>query len=150
MDGIRRHLSYANVTATIALVIAIAGGTTAIAVSKGAKSPDVNKKGNIRAGHVTTPKLADGSVTASKIAGGNVTAGQLAGVDVVQATGTPTSTATCPSGERLVSGGAVALTGGTSLGSSSPSEAGNGWTASGGGAGGVRVVALCLKATAGG
>ena len=37
MQRLRRHLSYANVTATLALVIAIAGGTTAIAGS--AKAP---------------------------------------------------------------------------------------------------------------
>ena len=129
MDGLRRHLSYANVVATLALVIAIAGGTTAIAVSKG-KRADINKKGNIRTGHVTTPKLADGAVTAPKVAAGNVTAGALAGVDVVQVTGGGIATATCPNGERLMTGGAIPETGGQTLATSSPSEGGNGWTAS--------------------
>ena len=49
------RLTYANVVATIALVIAVAGGTTAIAVSRSASKSDVNKKGNIRGGRVTTP-----------------------------------------------------------------------------------------------
>ena len=35
---IKRHLTYANVAATLALVIAVAGGTTAIAGSKAAKN----------------------------------------------------------------------------------------------------------------
>jgi hypothetical protein len=147
MEGIRRHITYANVVATLALFTAIAGGTTAIAVSKGGKNTDVNKKGNIRAGRVTTPKLADGAVTAPKLAPGNVTASQLAGVDVVQTSGAPLATAICPSGERLLSGGAIAVTGGSKLGSSSPNEAGNGWTASADGD--VRVFALCLKAGSG-
>lgn len=34
MQKLRRHLTYANVAATLALVIAIAGGTTAIAGNK--------------------------------------------------------------------------------------------------------------------
>jgi hypothetical protein len=34
MHRLRRHLSYANVAATLALVVAIAGGTTAIAGNK--------------------------------------------------------------------------------------------------------------------
>jgi hypothetical protein len=34
MQRLRRHLTYANIAATLALIIAIAGGTTAIAGSK--------------------------------------------------------------------------------------------------------------------
>ena len=145
MEGLRRHrhLNYANVTASLALIVAIAGGTTAIAVSKSTKS-DVNKKGNIRAGRVTTPKLQDGAVTAQKLAGGNITAGQLAGVHLVEATGSPSASVTCPSGERLLSGGAVPVAGG--LDTSFP-ETPNSWRASG--AGGVRVIAICLKNTPG-
>ena len=86
MHLLRRHLNYANVAATIALIIAVAGIPTAIAVSKGAKSGDINSKGKIRAGHVTTAKLANGSVTAAKIAG----------IDVAQATATNSTTANCP------------------------------------------------------
>jgi hypothetical protein len=148
MEGFGRHLNYANVVASLALVIAVAGSTTAIAVSKGAKNNDVNKKGNIRAGHVTTPKLSDGAVTSLKLADGNVTAADLAGSHLVEVTGTALATATCAAGERLLSGGAVPLTGGQPIATSFPNEGGNGWSASA--AGGVKVIALCLKATSGG
>jgi hypothetical protein len=98
MHRLRRHLNYANVAATLALVIAVAGGTTAIAGGKGSKTNDINKKGNIRAGKVTAKKLADGGVTAAK----------LARIDVVQrdfATFGPGHDADCPVGERLLRGG---------------------------------------------
>jgi hypothetical protein len=143
MHRFRRHLNYANVAATLALVIAVAGGTTAIAVSKGSKSNDINKKGNIRAGHVTTSKLANGNVTASK----------LAGIDVVQAsTNTSAVTATCPDGERLLGGGAQdnGQPAGVSLAASAPS--GNGWNAridTASPASRLDVYALCLKTAPG-
>ncbi len=60
---IRKHLSYSNVVATLALVIAVAGGTTAIA------------------GKVTAPK---NSVTSKSIREGNVTAKDLAGLSSVR------------------------------------------------------------------
>ena len=62
---IKRHFSYANVAATLALIIAVAGGTTAIAGGKAAKN----------------------SVASSSIKPFNVTAGDLAGVRVVQVAG---------------------------------------------------------------
>ena len=37
MQRLRRHLTYANVAATLALVIAVAGGATAIAGGKAAE-----------------------------------------------------------------------------------------------------------------
>ena len=88
MQKLRKKLTYANVVATLALIVAIAGGSTAVAVSVNAakKKSDVNKKGNIRAGRVTAKKLADGNVTAAK----------LAGIDVVQATGADRASADCP------------------------------------------------------
>ena len=73
MRRIRSHLSYANVAATLALIIAIAGGTTAIAGSKAAKN----------------------SVASSSIKPFNVTARDLAGVKVVQANGQFASFAAC-------------------------------------------------------
>ena len=77
MHKLRRKLTYANVVATLALIVAVAGGSTAVAVTANAskKKTDVNKKGNIRAGRVTAKKLANGNVTAAK----------LAGIDIVQA-----------------------------------------------------------------
>jgi hypothetical protein len=145
MHRLRRHLSYANVAATLALVIAVAGGTTAIAVSKGSKkNNDVNTKGNIRARHVTAAKLANGSVIASK----------LAGIDVVQrdfSTSGPGHDADCPFGERLLSGG-------VDIHSPSPSGAaitsshpvGNSWEGNVTIAtGDYTVYALCLRAASG-
>jgi hypothetical protein len=124
MEGIRRHLTYANVVATMALLVAIAGGTTAIAVSKGkskgtpvrvTKSSDITKNGSIKPGRVTDVKLAPNSVTASK----------LAGIDVVQQAFASTGTVPCPAGKRLIGGGAK---GNPELGASFPD--GNGWRAS--------------------
>lgn len=134
MQRLKRHLTYANVAATLALVIAVAGIPTAIAISKGAKSSDVNKKGNIRTGRVTARKLATGSVTAAK----------LAGIDIVQQGGNPQVTASCPVGERLLSGGAF----GADIRVSEPTPEGNGWTVVAV-SGGVRATALCLKASPG-
>jgi hypothetical protein len=133
MHRFRRHLSYANVMSTLALIIAVAGIPTAVAVTvQASKSSDVNKKGNIRASRVTTDKLADSNVTASK----------LAGIQTVQSTGGGSATANCPAGTRVLSGGGTAFP----LNNSTPSGLGgqgNGWSVSGGGQ--VTVYALCLK-----
>lgn len=94
---LRRHLSYSNVAATLALLIAAAGGTTAIA------------------GRVTAPK---NSVTSKSIRAGNVTARDLAGFTSVRqqvqitdhtpsgdgAAGSGTATAHCPAGSRVITG----------------------------------------------
>jgi hypothetical protein len=100
MHRLRRHLSYANVAATLALIIAIAGGTTAIAA------------------RVTAPK---NSVTSKSIRNGNVTARDLTTLVRVDAPGVVTdpspgdlsfSTAgaqvSCPSGTRPIGGGVSA------------------------------------------
>ncbi|MGA8803267.1 MAG: hypothetical protein WB866_01140 [Solirubrobacterales bacterium] len=83
MQRVRRHLTYANVAATLALVIAVAGGATAIAGGKAAKN----------------------SVASSSIKPHNVTASDLAGIRVVQVTGQFSAFAPCSKGERLVGGG---------------------------------------------
>jgi len=97
MHRIRRHLTYANVAASLALVIAVAGGTTAIATKSTAPKNSVTSK-SIRPFNVTSrdlsrliqvfgtasfndPQPPDGAAT------GNV------------------AVATCPSGSRLVTGG---------------------------------------------
>jgi hypothetical protein len=135
MHRLTRQLTYANVVATLALIVAVAGGSTAIAVSASKKS-DVSKKGNIRAGRVTSGKLANGAVTADK----------LAGIDIVQAEGA-SPIATCPAGERLIGGGAQSLSGAPLL-TSAPNvlTSVGGWQAGSGGAA-TRAYALCLKAT---
>lgn len=138
MHRLKRHLSYANVVATLALVIAVAGGSTAIALSAStAKKTDVNKKGNIRAGRVTTSKLANGAVTA----------GKLSRIEVVQATDLNAATAVCPAGERLLGGGGDIPSGaGAALNTSMPE--GNGWHVvinTGVGARNVNAYAFCLN-----
>jgi hypothetical protein len=86
---LRRHLNYANVMSTIAVVIAVAGIPTAIAVT--------NKPGK---NTVTTKSIKNGSVTAK----------DLAPTQVVSTTGPADGlrTVTCGSGERLIGGGASA------------------------------------------
>jgi hypothetical protein len=128
---VKKHLSYANVAATLALAIAVAGVPTAIAVTVNTtKSSDVNKKGNIRAARVTTTKLADGAITGGKIGP----------IDIVQATDSSgTARANCPPGERLLSGGAHPSAGGSYPFSDSA------WFGSAGSVTTVTVYAVCLK-----
>lgn len=127
---IRRNLSYANVMATIAVFVALGGGAIAASAKKN-------------------------SVTTRSIKPGNVTATDLAGIQVV--VGPPQggkTTATCPVGTRLISGGGrgdnLQMVGPPiALQSSHPD--GNGWTVqpSAGGSGNVAPYALCLKAKPG-
>ena len=122
MRRIRSHLSYANVAASLALVIAIAGGTTAIAGSKAAKN----------------------SVASSSIKPFNVTARDLAGIKVVQANGQFASFAACPPRARLLGGGGDTPPG-DNLGQSHPGR--NGWYVQQGAGPETHVVAyaLCLS-----
>jgi hypothetical protein len=134
MKLLRKKLTYANVVATLALIVAVAGIPTAIAVTvRATKTSDVNKKGNIRAGHVTAPKIADG----------NVTAGKLAAVDIVSRSGGGFTPVPCPAGERILSGGYVANSG-ADVPISRPE--GNGWAATFSPAGQTGITyAVCLK-----
>jgi hypothetical protein len=87
MRQIRGHLSYANVAATLALIVAIAGGTTALAGSKAAKN----------------------SVVSSSIKPFNVTAGDLARIRVVEVDAQFSAFAPCARGERLLGGGGSSI-----------------------------------------
>jgi hypothetical protein len=121
MRRIRRHLTYANVASTLAVLIAIVGGTTAIAASSAPKN----------------------SVTSSSIKPHNVTARNLAGVRVVEVSGTVNAVAACARGERLLGGGGSAA---GPLGASRPGT--NGWFVQQGSGPGDQLViayALCLK-----
>jgi hypothetical protein len=122
MHRLRRNLNYANVAATLALIIAVAGGTTAIAGGKAAPN----------------------SVASSSIKPHNVTARDLAGIRVVQANGQFSAFAPCARGERLVGGGGSAPAG-DSLGASRPG--GNGWFSQQGSGPETHLTAyaLCLK-----
>jgi hypothetical protein len=97
MNRIRRHLTYANVAATLALLVAVAGGTTAIATKSTAPKNSVTTK-SIRPFNVTSRDLSRliqvfGKATftdpepADGIFSGNI------------------ATATCPPGTRVLTGG---------------------------------------------
>ena len=125
MRRLKPHLTYANLAATLALIIAVAGGTTAIAGSKVGKN----------------------TVASSSIKPYNVTARDLAGIRVVEVDGQFSAFASCERGERLLGGGGS--TGGP-LGSSRPGN--NGWFVEQGTGPGDRLVvayALCLRAKPG-
>lgn len=94
MSRIRTHITYANVTSTLALLVALGAGSAYAAnqlapKSVGAKQlrPGAVTADKIRKNAVTAPKLeglavkqgkiANGAVTAVKIAGGAVTADKL-------------------------------------------------------------------------
>jgi hypothetical protein len=68
MRTIRRHLSYANVIATLALFVALGGSTyAALHLKKNSVGAKQLKKHS-----VTNVKLADGAVNSAKIADGSV------------------------------------------------------------------------------
>ena len=123
---IKRHFSYANVAATLALIIAVAGGTTAIAGGNAAKN----------------------SVASSSIKPFNVTAGDLAGIRIVQANGQFAAFAACPRNQRLLGGGGSSPAG-DNLGASRPGE--NGWYVQQGSGPDTHVnaYAICLRGKAG-
>lgn len=73
----RAHLSYANVIATIALMLAL-GGTSYAAFKLPANSV---KSGNIKNGQVKTQDLATHAVTSTKLAAGAVTTAKCASGD---------------------------------------------------------------------
>jgi hypothetical protein len=126
MPRLRRHLTYANAASTLALLIAIVGGTTAIAGSNAAKN----------------------SVASSSIKPYNVTARDLAGVRIVQVNGQFSAFAPCRRGERLLGGGGTSPAG-DNLGASRPGE--NGWYVQQGAGPDTHMIAyaICLKAKPG-
>jgi hypothetical protein len=94
MTKLRPHLTYANVVATLALIAAVGGGTTAIAIS--------------------AKKAPKNSVTSKSIRPGNVTAGDLGTVRTITenaAIGSNLGTfeLRCPKGFRPISGGGYVI-----------------------------------------
>jgi hypothetical protein len=73
MEGIRKHASYANVMATIAVFLALGGGAIA---AKALKKNSVGTK-QLKGKAVTEAKLADGAATQPKIASGAVVKGKI-------------------------------------------------------------------------
>ena len=122
----KANLTYANVMSTLAVVIAIAGGTTAMAAS-----------------------VSKNSVTTKSIKNGSVTAKDLAKISYVYAQGGSRAAATCPKNSQILSGGGEALGGGSLRGSTPFSDVNLGatrktWWAFGGGPS-TSAVAVCLS-----
>jgi hypothetical protein len=133
---IRTKLTYANVVATLALIVAVAGGSTAIAISSKQK---ISGK-LIKPGTITTKQLKDGSVTGPK----------LATIDRIAATGPAIvgEKADCPQGSKLISGGAVAFGSTDGITRSDPSDVSETWRGASA-AGQSTVIAMCLRSTPG-
>ncbi len=81
----RPKLSYANVTSTLALLIALTGATAYAATKLPNRSvgepqlrPGAVTAEKIRKAAVTAPKIKEGAIKQGKIAGGSVTAAKLA------------------------------------------------------------------------
>lgn len=128
---IRTKLTYANVVATLALIVAVAGGSTAIAISSKQK---ISGK-LIKRGTITTKQLKNGSITGPK----------LAKIDRIQIAGTAgnTSKAVCPQGATLVSGGVSGSTIDPVI-QSTPSPGSEEWL--GASSSPPLIVAMCLRA----
>ena len=73
MHSLRRHLSFANVASSIALFVALGGGTAVALTGQNTVYSD-----DIVDGQVKTPDLANGGVTGSKLGDGAVTAAKIA------------------------------------------------------------------------
>lgn len=140
------HLNYANVVATLALVIAVSGGT-ALAVSGKIGSKKLKKNAvtmkKISAGAVTTDKIANFAVSSDKLVTGAVSESKLVAFQRVTATGPlGGATARCPRGSRLVSGGGSATGGGGPLIASYPDS--QEWIVSDGAGNPVVAYAICM------
>lgn len=117
---LRSRLTYANVVATLALVLALGGGTVYAALRLGKNAVDSKnisagavKKSDLGKNSVTSPKVKDGAIQAGDIAAGvipqlvadvtgSATAGPQGGVNVVGPTPLPlngTTTFTPGAGE---------------------------------------------------
>jgi len=122
----RPRLTYANVTATLALVLALGGGTVYAASQLGKNSVKSKhiakgavKKADLAKNAVTSPKIKDGTIKAKDIAAGviqgleadvtgSVTAGPQQGLDVAAPTPLPLTGKTSFTPEA---GGVAALAG---------------------------------------
>jgi hypothetical protein len=135
----RTHLTYANVVATLALIVALGGGTTAIALrgKNSVRSNDI-KNGNVTGVDLSSTRLIDKPFTSADAAVDNDWTGA-------------STTVHCPRRFRLIGGGgsAFAGTGGRGAVRSSQPNADGGWTVDvqqdSGQPGTAHAFALCLK-----
>ena len=123
---IRSKLSYANVVATLALLVAISGGATAIAISAGKNT-------------VTTKSIKPGNVTAQDLAPIKTVVEQM-----TLTGGPPIIRLFCPPKSRPLSGGGV---GGAGVQASYPTP--GGWQVNFEGSAGQSAVGYVLCLTGG-
>ena len=139
MNWLRRNLSYANVAASLALVIAVAGGTTAIAMKATAPKNSVATK-SIRPYNVTARDLT------RLIEVKNQTTFSDPGESDDKFT-SATATAHCPAGTRVLSGGGFVDSDHAALIGSDPIS--EGWVVSAAADGAnqatITVIARCLS-----
>jgi hypothetical protein len=117
MRAIRRRLSYANVVATLALLIAVAGGT-AYAANTVFSSDIVDgevKSVDIGTGEVRRPDIKDNQVNSAKIADGTLNGSDVAdqglnGIDILDSSVTSADLATNSVGAEEILDGAVSTT----------------------------------------
>jgi hypothetical protein len=158
MARIRRHLTYANVIATLALFLAFGGG--AYAAIKLPKNSVTSKQ--IKNDSITSPKVKDRSLLARDFKAGQLPAGppgaagatgpkglkgdtglqgdpgmsgyvQVNAFSAGDSSQEQNATAMCPQGTKVIGGGATINTGGSrvdlALATSIPLDGGGGWTA---------------------
>jgi hypothetical protein len=113
MSKIRARLTYANVVATLALFLVVAGGSALAAAQLGKNTVGPRQ---LKSKAVTTGKIASGAVTGEKVAKGTLTGANinLAALGTVPAASTAASaanantvgghSASCPSGTTLIRG----------------------------------------------
>ena len=140
MNCIRRHLTYANVAATLALVIAIGGGS---AMALGGKNSI--RSSDIKNGQVTARDLTQiHSVTVS---------GTLSDPSADGSWTTLSLDATCRKGEKVIGGGTTNTSTSAPAATIESRPIGNGWHATLGTDSGqstpVAATALCLSAKPG-
>ena len=94
MHSLKRHLTYANVTATLALFLVLGGGIVWAAQRIGSRQlkPASVGPAKLKKGAVTTPKIHRGAVTAGKLRNeavvGSKIRGEAIGIDDVLVAGT--------------------------------------------------------------
>lgn len=149
MSKLKPHLSYANVVATLALIVAVAGIPTAVAVTKAKKNTVTSK--SIVNGAIKPADLAENAVTSAKIGAGQVTAGDLAATEVISKQNTPPmlgAQALCPTNGQLLGAGGAAT--GELIAIAPFTNPGSGGVSAGStGLNGATAHAICLKETAG-
>jgi hypothetical protein len=121
VNAVRRRLTYANVTATIALFLALGGSAYAVTLGKNTVKSRNIAKGAVKTADiankaVSSKKLKPGAVPSNAIAANSIDAGRLGPVvtrnKIIDSTSPEISaTVYCKSGEQLLGGGGSASAG---------------------------------------